>query len=442
MKFNSLLIILTLAFSSFAHGFSNFRPIFRPPTKQVKFWSPTSTESTLEFEFKVEILSTTEPSENVTIDQVQKQVAFLFGTFDNQEQRAVPKSNHKIKIQEVVSVETNKWLIRYKYTGTIQSETYSENYSFDLPLNPDLVYRKSLVSLNSRTSFPCGDEQHPEQKYFWYFFNPRAQGCPLIEGVDYENLVGRLTVLANTTETYPEYARLVHEGVVQIHIFYGMDDPTKTHIPHKSYDYNASNYNQTKNFLLAKKFQQKTIKDGTGNKPYIEEFSKKTTSGLILVRMFFGGTDSFFGSDFHRDWATALKNGAVVIYAGHSGLGSYLNIDEIESISNVKITMPQERYQMMFMNGCSSYPYYADPYFALKKNSVDPTGTKNLDIITNGLATYFSAIYSSNKAVISAIENWAMTGTKTSYQSILKEADSNNMIGVNGDEDNPTTGTN
>jgi hypothetical protein len=79
-------------------------------------------------------------------------------------------------------------------------------------------------------------------------------------------------------------------------------------------------------------------------------------------------------------------------------------------------------------------------YFDRKKTSSDPNGTKKLDIFTNGLSTYFSTMQTSNAALATALEaslQYATTGTAyVSYQTLAKQIDSENLFGINGDEDN------
>lgn len=400
------------------------------------FYAQFSAQAILNFDFYVEIESPTQPTEKKALTQINKQVAFLFGTLDNQAKRAVPKRNHRIKILEISELESMKWKVSYEYTGTIQTAATTKSISFDLPLNPDRVYNKSLLVTDLKTYHPCGDETHPQEKYFWYFFNPHGYSCPLEKDIDYKQLKGSLEYFENTKDTFPEYERLTQDGVISVDFFYGMDNPSLTHNPLKSKDYNADNYRQMRDYLIGQQYEYLILGDGTLDTLYKEQFTKSTPAGLIKVTMFFGGTDTYSGQYFRQEWIKSLSQNSVVIYAGHSGLGSYLDIKEIEAYSGLKLNMANDRYQILFMNGCSSYPYYGDPYFDLKKSEVDPNGTKNLDIITNGLSTYFSAIAPSNQAVFNAIEKWALTNEKTSYQKIIEEADSFNLIGINGDEDN------
>lgn len=67
---------------------------------------------------------------------------------------------------------------------------------------------------------------------------------------------------------------------------------------------------------------------------------------------------------------------------------------------------------------------------------MDPKGSKNLDILTNGLSTYFNTIANSNFALLNAFDKYAQKGERTTYQQLAQQIDSDNLFGVNGDEDN------
>ena len=127
-----------------------------------------------------------------------------------------------------------------------------------------------------------------------------------------------------------------------------------------------------------------------------------------------------------------------MIYDGHSGLGGHLDLADIESTEQFKITPDPSRYQIYFFNSCTSYTYFNTDYFARKQTSADPRGTKNLDILANGLATAFDVMHDTNLALLRAIDAWSSGKAKTSYQELAAQIDSENLFGVIGDEDNPT----
>ena len=76
-------------------------------------------------------------------------------------------------------------------------------------------------------------------------------------------------------------------------------------------------------------------------------------------------------------------------------------------------------------------------YFSRKATDADPRGIKNLEILTNGLATFFTVMHNTNLEVLGAVEAWASGKASVSYQALAKHVDSGNLFGVNGDEDNP-----
>jgi len=98
---------------------------------------------------------------------------------------------------------------------------------------------------------------------------------------------------------------------------------------------------------------------------------------------------------------------------------------------------------LVYWNGCNSYSYYTLPFFQFKADlnpSKDPNGTKGLDIIANGLPTYFSFNAANAQVALQALLRWE---EKTSYQKLIQSledraAHSGTKVIVNvlGDEDN------
>lgn len=172
--------------------------------------------------------------------------------------------------------------------------------------------------------------------------------------------------------------------------------------------------------------------------PFVEEFVKQHKKAKIIVRMFFGPSGITERSrSFHYFLKDAIANGSIMVYSGHSGLGGHLDIESIEATEGFSISFPR-RYQIYYFNSCSSYPYYNTMYFARKATAGNPRGSRNLDIMTNGLATYFSTLTFTDLSIVKAIDAWAGGVATLSYQKLAPEMDSGNLFGVNGDEDNPT----
>lgn len=227
-----------------------------------------------------------------------------------------------------------------------------------------------------------------------------------------------------------------------------MDDPESTsHDPRMSRDENADTYRDLRTNLLRMGYQSslwthaqiaELIDSRARRLPFVEEFVKRTPRATLVIRAFFGPTGINEDSRaFHYFFKDAIENASVMIYDGHSGLGGHLDLPSIEDENGFRVRPNPNRYQIYFFNSCSSYSYYNSMFFGRKRSTRDPRGTRNLDILTNGLATYFNVTHDTNVALISAIDAWANGKARVSYQEFARQIDSDNLFGVNGDEDNP-----
>lgn len=442
MKYLVLFIILSqFAFSQIIGANQSFLT-----PNRFRFYSPRAQEAQLVFKFTVELNKKTQPSETEFKTAIDKQLTFLFGAFSSQYRQAVPKSDYQFQITKAYQVNPTTWRADYNYSGLVLISQGENTYNFLLPINPYIVWNKSVVN-SSSSPYPCTDPSHAVEQYFWYFFNPKAYGCPLKENVDYFNVQGTLQYYQNTKASYPEYERLFVNGELTFHILFGMDDSSQDWNPKSSKDLSAQSYRQLKQALVQWGYQSKVwskaeISSFFGNlgyfstQPYVEELVKQTPKGIVRYRIFFGASTIYEGLAFQKFLSYSLKSSSIMLYAGHSGLGEYLNLDLMQNNAQLKMTADQNRYQIYYFNSCSSYPYYNSQYFNLKRTAADPKGTKNLDIITNGLSTLFLSIAPSSFTLMQAVELYSTQGKKVSYQDMMNSADSNNLIGVNGDEDN------
>jgi hypothetical protein len=113
-------------------------------------------------------------------------------------------------------------------------------------------------------------------------------------------------------------------------------------------------------------------------------------------------------------------------WLGHSRVGSGFDANKFGQIvrSDPSYYSISNEYQVIYWGGCNSYSYYTLPFFDFKakaSNGADPKGTKNLDIIANGLPSYFSLNSINATIVVNAFLNWP---AKSSYQSIVNQLES------------------
>lgn len=407
-----------------------------------------SSEYAMTYVNEVEIDSAREPSLSRVNEAIEAQVVHLFGSMAANTRLGVPKTDHKTRLIEVTRKGPATFAAVYEYTGTVVVRNGRGPLQVALPINPQTVFSAGLVGSNN----PCTDHHYQSEGDFWYFWNPFNLGCRLQQGRDYKMVHVELAPLSTTTQSFPEYDRLVDAtGTIKVSILMGLDKESAGKDPNRSADVNADNFRDVKASLLQSGYEvrrvtpaelRRGLPEGTVL-PWVEQFTKTVSRQgreiRILVEIFFGASGIDESSTaFHYYLKDALENSSVMIYAGHSGLGGHLDLAAIERAQGFAIQPNLDRYQIYFFNSCSSYPYYNTMYFGRKASILDPKGTKNLDILTNGLATYFSVIGRTNLAVVRAIELWASGRTNVSYQTLARQIESNNLFGVNGDENNPT----
>ncbi len=415
-----------------------------------------SVEATMSYRHTVELEATRKPSAAKAHEAIEAQINHLFGPMgEAKKQKAVPKGDHEIAVLAIAKKEGVKgiYTVEYTYEGTIVVQVpkggLSATYPIVLPTNPGKVYEASAVKVGDDLAYPCTDEHYQSEGDFWYFWDPTKTGCPLVQGKDYVRLEAKVKEHPNTRISYPKYSTLADtNNEIKISLLMGMDEPENGRNPLRSKDTNAKNYVTIADSLETLGFSRRKLpkeeiaavsQKAKGVAPYVEEFLKNEKKSKIKVQLFFGpsgiGEES---SHFHYFFKDAVENSAVMIYDGHSGLGGHLDLASIEETEGFKITPPVERDQIYFFNSCSSYSYYNSMFFNRKSTEGDPRGIQKLDILTNGLATYFYVMHNTNMELIKAISTWASGKGGVSYQAIAKKIDSGNLFGVNGDEDNPT----
>ena len=441
MKYQKLIVCAVVASVSASAYAQNYQ---RKNEKKLYVGS-NSTEARMTFNGVVQHVTTAKnPTEKTLRRVIEEQVQHSIGPMSFADASAVPKGDHVISDIKVAARNGNVISITYKYDGNIVLENGpTKTYNIVLPVNPSTIYEAAMVGEYN----PCTDDHYQSEGDFWYFWNPEQSGCKLKAGKDYLVVKAKIERYENTALSYPEYHNLPDEnGNITVHVLFGMDDPEKERNPLKSSDINADNYRVIRTHLLAKGYMPKiwtkteiakVAKTVNGDLPFVETLQK----GKIIYRFFFGPSGIDEDSlAFHWFYKDAIENASVMIYGGHSGLGGHLDLDSVEYSLGEKIKFNTKRYQIFFFDSCTSYKYYNQMYFERKVTTKDPNGTKKLDIFTNGLSTYFHVMPDSNKAIGIALEKalgYASTGAGfVSYQTLAKQVDSDNLFGVNGDEDN------
>jgi hypothetical protein len=404
------------------------------------YYSKDSYEADVTFTGMVEIADDT-PDFLLLPSYISRQLLYLAGPLQAAPKKAAAKNDAQVDVLgKHRDSKTGKLYVRYRYAGTfVLDNGLQDVVKIRLPLSLDEVWERSTVNC-----FSWGDKYR--MAYFWA---PLNKGCPLVDGVDYVTADGAIVAKhANTTKTAPAYERLANgTGEIRVVLTLGADDDKNgKSAPDKNTDYNAANYRDIRKFLLNQGFSVRTVsvdereRECGNTKPlaaspgHVEEFARKDGGRKIVVRLFWGVTN--IGEDsvaFFCMAKEAAERGSVFLYAGHSRVG-LLDLKYMGDQIGAPIKMNNDQYQIYGFFGCSSYSYYNLSYFAAKASKTDPEGTKNADIITNGVTGSFGSMTDFTIKTLTPIFNWSARGTKTTWQQIMNSYSERFLTGVNGDE--------
>ncbi len=403
------------------------------------YYSKDSYEAEVSFESRVEIAEDT-PDYILLPSYINRQLLYLAGPLQAAPKKAAAKNDAKVDLLgRQRDDKTGKHYVRYRYTGTfVLDNGLQDVMKVRLPLNLDEVWDRSTDKC-----FSWGEKYR--MAYFWA---PLNKGCPLVDGVDYTT--ADATILArrpNTANTVPAYERLANgNGEIRVVLTFGADEDRNGNIsPDKNTDYNAGNYRDIRKFLVNQGFAGRTVpvaererdcgntKSLAASPGHVEEYVRTDGARRIVVRLFWGVTN--IGEDsvaFFCMAKEAAERGSVFLYAGHSRVG-LLDLAYMGEQIGAPIRMNRDQYQIYAFFGCSSYSYYNLSYFAAKASPADPEGTRNANIITNGITGSFGSMTDFTTKTLKPIFEWSARGTRTSWQQIMNSYSERFLTGVNGD---------
>ncbi|HAZ12881.1 MAG: hypothetical protein A2X86_08830 [Bdellovibrionales bacterium GWA2_49_15] len=427
-----------------------------------KFYGDVAREARLTFEGEIEIkgkspstleeLKTNSRVNRWVREKVDGQLQHIIGYFQAESFTKQYKSKasmddlYRIKYT-AVKKSSGKVVVSYQYRGKAVFDkklfARSERIKIDikLPRNPETIFALGVVNDENR----CTDEHYNSEGDFFYFWDTELPGCPL-RGGHPAVLVAQADaeLLPVTDRTYPEYDKL-YKGEKHAFIFIGyLDDeilPNRVSRRDAAYQIfkDLSAWVPTLNLSKVKELANVSgdILAGRG----------ETSRGGNLYQRYQGVVKSSVGTQvewnvhvllsdtssssedetFRTMYARALEMGSLIVYDGHSGLGGNLALDIMPEFDFEKMD-----YQIIYFNGCSSYPYFKTPYFKAKG------GSKKLDIVTSGLTTFDTTAFGNMQAFLFPF----LSGKTPSYQKIMKWIEESNggegtyLTSVNGDEDN------
>lgn len=370
---------------------------------------------------------------------IRNQMRYMLGLMRSREaQAAALYPRWTYDVVETKRASAGVWTVNYTFQGKGTFASGTRRYMFTIPYNPRTLF--------ARSQRKCTEASSVADSNFWYHWEPLKDGCPLVENQDYYTITADLTILPNTTRTYPEYSKLMDANkTIKMTVLMGFADHGQTDWSTTSQDWGTITFRQQRDLLLELGFTE-TVWDRARTEsvfrprdryvPHVSEMTLNGPHANIRVRLVLADTE-FNGNSraFHIFLRDALANESVVYYNGHSGIGKNLDLANIERTRGFRLTF-NPNYQILFLGSCVPYAYYTDMFFQRKVSAADPNGTLNLDIFTYAQESYFAS--REDNFMTRALVTWAREGRRTSYQDIINAGPRTSYIAINGDEDNPT----
>lgn len=419
-----------------------FATLFLTVAQAQAYYSNDSYEGTVNFTGVAKIDDHLTPAD--TQVYIKQQMVWLAGPLQAAAKISGPKYDEQISILEKFrDGKTGLLMVRYQYSGTfVLQNSLQSSVTIRLPFDAANIYTKS-------SDYCFGHEKYPvsESLRYAYFWNPVRKGCSLVDGVDYFTVQGSVAAKPNTQNTFPSYDRLTdRNGELRAVVIFGADQDAKGKLsPDNNDDYNAGGFRDTRSFLKSQGFSGKVVPPNVREQEcggvsiaaapgVVEEYTRQDNGRKVVVRLFWGvanlGAES---AAYYCLVKEAVEKASVMLYSGHSRVGG-LNLSDIGHFIGQPIIPNPNQYQIYAFFGCSSYGYYNVSYFKAKATPSDPTGSNNLDLLTNGIAGSFYAMGDYNVKTLAPLLNWSARGSKASWQQIINSYKEAFLTGVNGDE--------
>lgn len=429
------------------------------------FYSPTSTERVVEFDavYRTQLTSladverlTQSQRDDLERYELMPTLKFLSGPL-TQRVIAGPQRGTQLKIHwdraQLAEGDAGKVEVPYHYSGVwlIRNEI-SDTGRLEIPL----PYSEQAVRTSGWKRCTDSDPEHQTWSFYWYFWDPDRFGCDHKLGREFQNVqvsFGQRTELQ--TRTYPEYDRMIRledgQKTLKLTVAFGYVEDESQADPARSRDPGMAQY---RNFLrqVRKNLGNAFVSSPILQKEYLGAAVPEQTIGVRFEGVLRGvrvelkvvtSTDidqmELFAKSFAHD------HDAFFGWFGHSRVGSGFDAESFERMvqrhpSHYSISTD---YQLVYWGGCNSYSYYTAPFFDLKarvSGGTDPRGTRNLDILANGMPSYFSLNSGNALIAVTRLLDWE---NPTSYQDLVTEihrlaqsAGADVLPVVLGDEDN------
>jgi hypothetical protein len=264
-----------------------------------------------------------------------------------------------------------------------------------VPLKPYSIYSDAgdtCADYNSHISL--------SQSVYWYLWNPDKSGCK----AELQDMTLTITkVTPKNPTSYPEYDKLWEDNELSVVVLFGkLDDGDNIQD-----DYNWHAADRFVTWLTGAGFTE------VADAPLGRRFRKAAGDKSETVDIYY--PDVFEDPTDYRhiaNWRKAQQEHEVVIYLGHSVLGTGSAYDDVDY---------PEFYQIQFIGGCLAYEYYVRPVLEGKG------GWENVDAVASILENYYNEMNDATGAFLAKLFYGFEHGGQASWQDIM--AAINNRLG-------------
>ena len=268
----------------------------------------------------------------------------------------------------------------------------------------------------------------------FYYFRPRAPGCTMA-AADVHAASGTLSPSpVETTGKFPEYIKVWEDNTLNVVAIFGKYEDGAT----TSSDAGISAYNAFISSMTSELSARNLttvpatvpMSPGVGT-PDIE-FKANLPDGrkINVVALLTDNVRTALSLTTFRSRYQSLSTRAdFIAYNGHSGLGA-----DVRALAAAG-TWVAGQYVVVFLNGSDSYAYIDGALSAAHKavNPDDTTGSKYLDILANGMPSFFASMAGATMGIFRGLLAY---DNPTTYEQILASVSSSQLVMVIGEQDN------
>jgi hypothetical protein len=393
----------------------------------------SSVEATiLDFEWDGEVVAEGYSSYVGAESYIRDQLLFTIGHLNGN--RSVGRLD-KLTITNVrTEATTGGTRIRYKTRMPVAWGSKTNLPSSYVLTLPRVVGYDAIKSFTAKYKSTCVDSAAHDvtDGSIWYYYRPKAYRCTL-DPKDVVTATARVGVSAvNTTGKYPEYNKVWEDGVLRVVAIFGKYEDGAT----TSSDAGIAAYNT---FVSSIKSELRaggltttpaTVPTSPGvGTPDIEFRAELSGGRKVVVNTLLVDNVSTASSTFYARYESLSTRADIIVYNGHAGLGQ-----NVRALAR-KGRWTRGQYVIVFMNGCDTYAYVDGSLAETRAriNTDDPSGTKYMDFVVNGMPAYF---HSDSAASMAMIRGLLSRERPQTYEQIFRNIDSSQVVLVTGEQDN------